>query len=61
VLVKDNFFSWVEILPMCVDVRPCKSSKDTKDTKKQKRSQNTSTYLNWAALQSLAKLPNLAI
>jgi len=58
---KDNSFSWVEMLPMCVDVRPCKSSKDTKDTRKQKRPQNTSTYLSWAALRSLAKLPNLAI
>jgi hypothetical protein len=58
---KDNSFSCVEILPMHVVVRPCKSSKDTKDTKKQKRPQNTLTYPSWAALSPLAKLPNLAI
>ena len=35
---KGNSFSCVEILPMYVAVRPCKSSKDTKDTKKTKKS-----------------------
>ena len=58
---KGNSFSCVEILPMYVAVRPCKSSKDTKDTKKQKRPQNTVTYPSWTALSPLAKLPNLAI
>jgi hypothetical protein len=61
VLAKGNSISWVQILPMCVVALPCKSSKDTKDTKKQKRPQNTSTYVGWAAVSSLVKLPNLAI